>query len=391
MAKRKPKALKTMGEPQDAEALIDLFKNFDDPRVERTKDYPLDEILFLVLAAVISGTNHLTRIEVFGNIKLAWLRTMLPYENGIPSHDTIGRVLGLLDPDKLEAMFVRWMNGAAAAVEGVVAIDGKTARGAIRRGDKQAFVHMVSAFCSANSLVYGQVKVDEKSNEITAIPRLLELLSIKGALITIDAMGCQNAIVDKIVERGGDFLIAVKGNQETLQEDIGVAFHDVDIRGGTGFLSSHETEELGHGRGEWRRCEVLAAAGKITHGKKWKHVASLVRVQTERRLSRTEKPTTHTRYYISSLEAPTAEEALQATREHWSIENRLHWHLDVSLREDECRVYANNAAENLVVIRHIAMNLLKSVKGLTGGLGVRRDQAAWDDDVRVKVLHAGLK
>ena len=311
MAKRKPKALKTMGEPQRAEALVDLFKNFDDPRVERTKDYPLDEILFLVLAAVVSGVSHLTRVELFGNAKLSWLRTMLPYQNGIPSHDTIGRVLGLLDADKLEAMFVHWMNGAAAAVEGVIAIDGKTARGAVRRGDKQSFIHMVSAFCAANGLVYGQVKVDEKSNEITAIPRLLELLFIEGALVTIDAMGCQTAISNKIIEGGGDFLIAVKGNQETLHEDLGVAFHDVDIRGGTGFSSSHETEEVGHGRGEWRKCDVLDADGRITHGEKWRHVTSLVRVRTERRLTKTAKPVEHSRYYISSLKATEAKQALK--------------------------------------------------------------------------------
>ena len=379
-----------MGEPEQVETLVALFRELPDPRVERTKDYPLEEILFLVLAAVVSGVNHLTRIELFGETKLDWLRTILPYKNGIPSHDTIGRVLGRLDPDALEALFIRWMNGAAAAVEGVVAIDGKTARGALRRGDDRSFVHMVSAFCTANGLVYGQLKVDEKSNEITAIPRLLDLLFVKGALVTIDAMGCQTAIVDKVIERGGDFLIAVKGNQETLHEDLGVAFHDVDIRGGDGFASSHETEELAHGRGEWRKCDVLEADGHITHCDKWKHVKSIVRVESERRLTKTAEPETLSRYYISSLEALDAQQALQATREHWSIENGLHWQLDVSFREDECRVYAENAAENLVVVRHIALNLLRSVKGLPGGIEARRGQAAWSDAARVQILHAGL-
>ena len=185
--------------------------------------------------------------------------------------------------------------------------------------------------------------------------------------MTIDAMGCQVAIADKIVERGGDFLIAVKGNQETLHEDLGLAFHDVDIRGGDGFLSSHETEAPAHGRGEWRKCDVLEADGHITHRDKWSHVKSIVRVETERRLTKTTAPETQSRYYISSLEAPDASRALEATREHWSIENRLHWQLDVSFREDECRVYAENAAENLVVVRHIALNLLRSVKNLPGG------------------------
>ncbi len=380
-----------MGEPEQVETLVALFKELDDPRVDRTKDYPLEEILFLVLAAVVSGVNHLTRIELFGNTKVDWLRTILPYDNGIPSHDTIGRVLGQLDPDQLEAMFIRWMNGAAAAIEGVVAIDGKTARGALRRGNDRPFVHMVSAFCAANGLVYGQVKVDEKSNEITAIPRLLDLLFVKGALVTIDAMGCQVAIVEKIVERGGDFMIAVKGNQETLYEDLGVAFHDVDIRGGDGFASTHETEELAHGRGEWRKCDVLEINEHISHREKWKYVKSIVRVQTERRLTKTAEPETHSRYYISSLEAPDAQQALEATRAHWSIENRLHWQLDVSFREDECRVYAENAAQNLIVVRHIALNLLRAVKGLPGGIEARRGQAAWSDGARERILFAGLK
>ena len=391
MARRKPQALKTMGEPERVESLVELFKELEDPRVDRTKDYPLEEILFLVLAAVVSGVNHITEIELFGNTKLEWLRTILPYKNGIPSHDTIGRVLGRLDPDALEAMFVRWMKGAAAAVKGLVAIDGKTARGALRRGEDRSFVHMVSAFCTANGLVYGQVKVDEKSNEITAIPQLLDLLFIEGALVTIDALGCQTAIVDKVVERGGDFLIAVKRNQETLHEDLDMAFHDVDIRGGEGFASSDETEALAHGRGEWRRCDVLRAEGHIRHRDKWKHVHSIVRVQSERRLTKTAEPQTLSRYYISSRRDLDAKQALRATREHWAIENRLHWQLDVAFREDQCRVYAENAAENLIVVRHIALNLLRSVKGLPGGIQARRGQAAWSDDARLKVLHAGLK
>lgn len=380
-----------MGEPEQVETLVALFKELPDPRIDRTKGYPLEEILFLVLAAVISGVNHLTRIELFGNTKLDWLRKILPYENGIPSHDTIGRVLGLLNPDQLEAMFIRWMNGAAEAVDGVLAIDGKTVRGAVKRGETQPFVHMVSAFCAANGLVYGQVKTDEKSNEITAIPRLLDLLFLKGALVTIDAMGCQVAIVEKIVERGGDFMIAVKGNQETLYEDLCVAFHDVDIRGGSGFMSTHETEEYGHGRGEWRKCDVLAADGHISHDEKWGHVKSIVRVTTERRLTKTAEPEPHSRYYISSLEAPEAEQALKTTRAHWSVENNLHWQLDVSLCEDQCRVYAENAAENLVVVRHIALNLLHTVKSLPGGLAAKQGQAAWSDRAREKILRAGLK
>jgi hypothetical protein len=180
----------------------------------------LAEVLFLVLSAVVSGVNFLTEVEKFGQAKIEWLQSILPYKNGIPSHDTIGRVLGMLDPDELERMFVSWTAAVAEQVDGVVAIDGKAVRRAIARGNKRSFVHMVSAFTSANSLVLGQVKVDEKSNEITAIPRLLKLLQLKGAIVTIDAAGCQETIANEIVERGGQFVLAVKNNQRTLFEDV---------------------------------------------------------------------------------------------------------------------------------------------------------------------------
>jgi len=385
-ARRKPKAMATMGEPQAMEPLISMFQGLDDPRVERTKSYPLEEILFLVLSAVVSGVNFLTEVEEFGNAKLDWFRTILPYENGIPSHDTIGRVLGMLDPDALEAMFAAWMASAARRVKGVVAIDGKTLRRAIARGEDRAFVHMVSAFASANSLVLGQVKTGEKSNEITAIPRLLQLLHLEGAIVTIDAEGCQEAIANEIHERGGYFVLAVKSNQPTLFEDIAIAFHDVDIAGKQEFASQFETEEVGHGRGEYRCCQTLPADDALTHKEKWKHVRTMIRVTSERR--GVGEPTTNERVFVSSIEGLDAQAALSLTRNHWSIENNLHWVLDVSFREDECRVYAANAAENLVVVRHIALNLLRSVDGLRGGIASKRKQAGWSDDVRARVLCA---
>lgn len=250
---------------------------------------------------------------------------------------------------------------------------------------------MVSAFSAENGLVYAQVKAEEKSNEITAIPRLLELLYLQGAIVTIDAAGCQVAITNKIIERGGEFLIAVKGNQATLHKDLGKGFHDVDIRGGTGFASVHETEELSYGRGEWRKCEVLAAAGIISHKEKWKHVRTVVRVTSERRLDENTRPEPSCRYYISSIPDLDASLALVSTREHWGVENRLHWQLDVAFREDECRVHAENAAQNLVVVRHIALNLLRAVEGLPKGVETRRGYAAWDDSARERILCAGLR
>lgn len=373
-----------MGSMDTFDSLIKIFKEMSDPRVARTRAYPLEEILFLVLAAVVSGVNYLTEIELFGQTKLAWIRTILPYENGIPSHDTIGRVLGQLDPDALELTFIRWMKSVASNVAGVVAVDGKTVRRALRPGQKNSFVHMVSAFAAANGLVYGQLKVNEKSNEITAIPQLLTDLHIRGAIVTIDAMGCQSEIADTIVARNADFVLAVKTNQPTLFDDLTRAFSEREA-------PSFESEEFGHGRGEWRKCEVLSADGCLTHDKKWDTVKSIIRVTSERRRNKRPKPEVHVRYFISSLSSVSAEKALEITRAHWAIENTLHWALDVSFREDECRVYARNAAENLVVVRHVALNLLKSVKNLAGGIATKRAQAAWSDRAREKILQAELK
>ena len=375
-----------MGEDQDMETLLELFAQIEDPRVKRSREYSLAEILFLVLAAVVSGMNHFTHVEDFGKLKLEWLRTILPYENGVPSHDTIGRVLGQLDPDALEVMFLKWMNGVAKNLEGVVAVDGKTLRGAIKRGDKRAFVHMVSAFGSANGLVYGAVKTAEKSNEIEAIPRLLELLHLNGAIVTIDAMGCQAEVMNKIIDRGGDFVIAVKQNQPTLGNDIDIAFHDIDIRGGEGFASTAEVEEPAHGRGEWRRAETLAADGHIQDVGKWPHIKTIVRITAERRVNG--QVTQETRLFASSIAGLPAARAIELVRAHWGIENRLHWVLDVAFQEDAARVWAANAAENLVVVRHLALNMLRSVKGLSGGIARLRNQAGLSDEIRMKVLAA---
>ena len=247
---------------------------------------------------------------------------------------------------------------------------------------------MVSAFSVANGLVYGQIKTDEKSNAIPAIAELLKHLCLKGVVVTIDAAGCQEKITKKIVEQGGDFIIGVKANQPTLQQDIDVAFHDVDINGGKGLASISEAENLAHGRGEWRRCEVVSATKKLTHSEKWKPMRSLIRVTSERIVKSSKK--LESRYYMSSFKDFDAERALAMTRSHWSIENRLHWNLDVSFQEDKCRVYAANTVENLVVVRHIALHLLRSVKDVDGGIVSRRMQSAYDDTVREKVLCTGL-
>lgn len=372
------------------ESLFHLFSQVADPRVERTKDYPLPEILFLVLSAVVSGVNFLTEIEKFGQLRIDWLRKFLPYKNGIPSHHTLGRVLGLLEPDALERMFQDWMEAAACAVDGVIAIDGKTLRGAIERGNNRSFVHMVSAFASVNGVVLGQVRTHEKSNEITAIPKLLETLHLKGNIVTIDAMGCQSRIARQIVQRGGDFVIAVKENQPTLYADVTEAFREVDGADSECFLSQCVVEgKKAHGRKERRECQTLNAANLLEEPDKWPDVKSFVRVVSQRTVG--EKTETNARYFISSIADLSAEPALETTRAHWRIENQLHWSLDVAFREDSCRIYAENAAENLVVVRHVALNMLRTVQGLSGGVASKRNQAAWSDEIRERVLCARPK
>lgn len=260
----------------------------------------------------MSGVNHLTAIEEFGNAKLEWLRQFLHYDNGVPSHDTLGRVLGRLNPDALEQMFASWMAATSAAIEGVVAIDGKTLRGAIRRGNSRSFVHMVGAFASANSVVVGQVKTTEKSNEIEAIPRPLELLQLEGAIVTIDAIGYQHAILDQIVDAGGDYVIAVKKNQPTLYHDISTSFGEVDEAQTNALLSTAETSEKGHGRVEHRICHTLHAENMLEDAQKWKSAKSLIRVSAKRGIRA--KEGSSSRLYISSIPDLDAATALKHVR-----------------------------------------------------------------------------
>ncbi len=238
-------------------------------------------------------------------------------------------------------------------------------------------------------MVLGQVRVENKSNEIAVIPCLLDLLHIKGAIVTVDAAGRQEAIVNKIVERGGQFVLAVKNNQPTLYADVHIAFHDVDIAGEAVFAPQTGTEEVARVREKSRHYKTLDARASVTHANKWSHVRTLIRVTTERRGVKAEAEV-HSRIFIRPIEGMKAEDDLAMTRAHWSIENKLHWIVDVAFREDKCRVYAANAVENLVVVRHIALNLLHSVKGLGGGIVSNRNQAAWTDDVRKRVLSASL-
>jgi predicted transposase YbfD/YdcC len=317
----------------------------------------------------------------------SWLRTFLGLRHGIPTHDTIGRVLAALDPQALGEAFRQWVAAVARLTQGeVVAIDGKTLRRSFLEAGSSVFVHMVSAWATNNGVVLGQVKTEEKSNEITAIPRLLKLLNIKGCLVTIDAMGCQKQISADIQEAGANYLLAVKDNQPTLSAEVTAIFEHCRREPAAFGVDFNETHNTGHGRTEIRRCWTTNMVESVSHLEEWKGLQSLVMIEAERTVAG--KTSTEHRYYISSCKSISAQSALQAARKHWGIENELHWVLDVVFREDDCRVRAGNAAENFAVMRHLSLNLLKSVKNTKLSIKLRRMSAAWDQEFLMRVLTA---
>jgi predicted transposase YbfD/YdcC len=368
-------------------SILFYFTSVTDPRVERTRRHSLVDILVLSLCAVICGADSFCSIEHFGHARKAWLRTFLDLRHGIPTHDTIGRVFAALDPKALGEAFRRWAIAMARLTRGeVVAIDGKTLRRSFQEAGSSAFVHMVSAWATGNGLVLGQVKTEEKSNEITAIPQLLHLLNVKGCLVTTDAMGCQKQIAKDIKGAGADYLLAVKDNQPTLNVEV-MSIFDHCRRDPKAFgVDFHETRDRGHGRTEIRRCWTTDMVESLSQGSEWEGLSSLVMIEAERTVAGT--TSTDCRYFISSRKEFSAKEALQAAREHWGIENELHWVLDVVFREDDCRIRAGNAAENFAVMRHLSLNLFKSLKDSKLSIKIRRMSAAWNPDFLLKVLLA---
>jgi len=369
------------------DSIMRYFAAIPDPRIERSRLHPLASMLVLSLIAVICGADSFVAIEEFGKAKEVWLKTFLSLPNGVPSHDTLGRVFAILNPTALEGAFRGWMTAVAKLTNGgVVALDGKTLRHSFREAGS-GFIHMVSAWSVQNRVVLGQVKTEEKSNEITAIPRLLDLLQLKDCLVTIDAMGCQKDIATKIVDTEADYLLAVKDNQPTLAADVAAVFQDA--RQDSKLLESmdfHSTEEKGHGRKEIRRCWTTSLVDRVSQLDQWKGLHSLALIESERTVDG--KTTLEHRHYICSRPNISALEAMVAARSHWGIENELHWVLDVAFREDDCRVRAGHAGENFAVIRHLAVNLLKSVKGTKVGIQNRRLRAGWDNAFLIRVLGA---
>ena len=368
-------------------SIIKYFAAVPDPRIARSQLHPMTSILVLSLLAVVCGADSFVAIELFGKRKRTWLETFLDLPNGIPSHDTLGRVFAMLDPKGLADAFRGWMSEVAQLTNGgLVAIDGKTLRRSFRtRGS--GFVHMVSAWSAENRVVLAQVKTEEKSNEIAAIPQLLELLHLKDATVTIDAMGCQKDIATAIIERGGNYMLAVKDNQPTLAADVTAVFERARTDPqALASMNMFETKDKGHGRTEIRRCWTTSILDGVSQRDQWTNLRSVVLIQSERTLDG--KTSLDSRYYISSQSMLSAEQAMADARNHWGIENGLHWVLDIAFREDECRVRAGHAAENFAVVRQLALNLLKAVKGAKGGIMNRRLQAGWDHEFLFQVLGA---
>lgn len=357
------------------------FSDLPDPRSDRSKRHLLFDILIMGICAVLCGADDYVAMAEFCRARESWFRQFLELPNGIPSHDTFWRVFEALDSQKFQACFLKWVQAIRSQCDQeIVAIDGKQLRRSFDKSEGKAAIQMVSAWATQNRLVLGQVKVDDKSNEITAIPELLECLELTGCLVTADAMACQTEIAQTIVDKGADYLLSLKANQEHLFEDVILLFDDLEASRFTAYPYEYaKTVDKGHGRIEIRHCWTISEPNclRFLRGvERFPKLGTVVRIRRERYIQ--DQHQVETAYFIASGLLP-AKKALQSARAYWQIENGLHWVLDIAFREDECRIRKGNGPQNFALLRHIALNLLKQETSAAIGIKNKRLRAAWDE------------
>src|SRR5216683_5600992 len=369
----------------EATVFLDYFKDLSDPRQRGKVTYPLAEVLLLCLLAVLGGADSFVDIARFGEKKIDLLRRFLPFRDGTPSHDHLGDIFATLDAEKFQRCFVAWVVALTGLPAEVIAIDGKTLRRSHQKKSAKAAIHMVSAFAARQRMVLGQVKVADKSNEIVAIPALLDMMAIEGAIVTIDAMGCQRGIAKKIVDKKADYVLSLKGNQGSLRDDVELfateqkanGFKDTNV-------STHETVDGDHGRIETRTYTVIHDVAWLQERHDWPGLKGVVVVESTREIG--DKIERETRFYITSL-VWLAHQIGPVIRSHWAIENSLHWVMDMIFRDDECRIRTEHAPANFTTLKHMAHNLIRKAPGKPS-FRAKRKIAAWDDEFLASLIAA---